>query len=245
MGFGRFLSRIGVGAATIDTRLEKGEFAPGDEIRGIVEITGGSLEQEVAGIFISVMARYDSTAGSSKAVGTVEKFPVAPGRTVAPDSREEVPFSFRLPYDTPPTMGRSEVWLRTSLDVKGAFDPQDEDRITVRPTPEMQAILDALGRLGFEPREAATVDLPDRVRRSLHFGLELEFVPKSGEFVGRLDELEVFMFPSKDSVDVVMEVDRRGLGGESYTEATISGGDASRGPDHVAQTLAQAIRQHS
>jgi sporulation-control protein len=238
------LSTIGIGAATIDTRLEKDEFAPGEEVRGTIEIKGGNLVQDVDGIYVHVFARYDSTAGSSKAVGTVEKFPVAPGRTIASGSREEVSFSFRLPYETPPSMGSSEVWLRTGLDVKSAFDPQDEDRITVRPTPEMQAVLDALERLDFELREAATESLPDRVRRSLHFGLELEFVPRRGEFVGRLDELEMFMFPSEGSVDLVMQVDRRGFGGESYAELTVSDSDASQGPDHVADTLAQAIRQH-
>ena len=245
MGFGRFLSRVGVGAATVDTRLEREEFAPGDEVRGVIEITGGNLVQEVAGISISVKARYDSTAGSSKSVGTVEKFPVAPGRTVEPGSREEVPFSFRLPYDTPLSMGRSEVWLRTSLDVKAAFDPQDEDRVTIRPTPAMQTVLDALDRLGFSLKEAATVDLSDRVRRRLHFGLELEFVPRSGEFEDQLDELELVMFPADGSVDLVMQVDRRGFRGESYAELTVSNDEASQGPDHLAQIIAQAIRQET
>ena len=32
------LSSIGVGAATVDTRLEKDEFEPGEEVRGVVEV---------------------------------------------------------------------------------------------------------------------------------------------------------------------------------------------------------------
>ena len=38
MGFGRLLSSIGVGAARVDTRLERDELAPGEQVRGVVEV---------------------------------------------------------------------------------------------------------------------------------------------------------------------------------------------------------------
>jgi sporulation-control protein len=53
MGFGRLLLSIGVGAATVDTRLKRDELVPGEEVRGVVEVKGGS-EQEVNGIRLEV-----------------------------------------------------------------------------------------------------------------------------------------------------------------------------------------------
>ncbi len=241
MGFGRLLSSIGIGAATVDTKLEKSEFVPGEEVRGVVEIKGGGQEQMVDGIYISVKTRFSRTAGSDKALGTVERFPVAPRLTVQPGSREEVSFSFRLPYDTPLSIGRSEVWIETGLDVKSAFDPSDKDRITVRPNRWIQTVLDAIERLGFDLRQAENETLPDRFQRRLTFGQEFEFVPRRGEFSGRLGELELVMFPSEGQIDLIMQVDRRGFGGESHAQLMVSESETSQ----VAETLAQVIRQHS
>jgi sporulation-control protein len=246
MGFAkRLLSSVGVGAATVETRLEKDEFSPGEEVRGVIEITGGNLRQEVEGIHLRVESFYDSELGSSKVLGTVGKFPAAPAMTVEAGSRREVSFSFRLPYETPLTIGSSEVLLRASLDVRSAFDPEDKDLITVRPDATTRTILDAIERLGFELREAKNKEVPDRFRRNLHFGQEFEFVPKRGEFEGRLDELELLMFPSEGAVDLAMQVDRRGFRGESYAEITVSDGEAAGGLDLVAETLADSIRRYA
>jgi sporulation-control protein len=54
MGFGRLFSSIGVGAATVDTRLERDELVPGEEVRGVVEVKGGGSEQKVNGIRLEV-----------------------------------------------------------------------------------------------------------------------------------------------------------------------------------------------
>jgi sporulation-control protein len=134
-----------------------------------------------------------------------------------------------------------------------AMDPSDSDAITVRPTATQQKILDAFERLGFMLREADNEDLPHRLRRNLPFAQEFEFVARSGEFRGRFDEIEMVMFPSANSVDVVLQIDRRarGLGSflseqmgtdESYAGLTVSD---DQSPDSVAQALADNIRRHA
>ncbi len=148
-------------------------------------------------------------------------------------------------YDTPLSIGSSEVWPQTGLDVKSVFDPEDEDRITVRPNLIMRTALDALEHLGFGLKSARNESAPDRFKHRLTFAQEVEFGPKRGEFAGRPDELELLMFPSEGSVDLVMQVDRPGFRGESYAELTFSEGEAPQGPDGVAEALAEAIRRHS
>jgi sporulation-control protein len=255
MGFGRLLSSIGVGAATVDTRLERDELAPGEQVRGVVEVKGDGSEQDVNGIHLEVQTHYKRESGDNEvtATATIERFSVSGQRTVRANSREEIPFDFRLPFDTPLTLGRSAVWIRTSLDVSMAIDPSDSDNITVRPTHTMHSVLDSMTSLGFRMKNAENEELPHRLRRRLPFGQELEFVAGSGEFRGRFDEVELVMFPSEDSVDLTLQIDRRarGLGSflsesmgtdESYASLTVPEGTA---PDRVRDILAQTIRQHA
>ena len=255
MGFGRLLSSIGVGAATVNTRLEKDEFVPGEEVHGVVETKGGDYEQEVRGIRLEVQTHYKRESGDNTVTetGTIERFSVSGQRSIRANSREEIPFTFRLPFDTPLTLGNSSVWIRTSLDVSMAVDPSDSDNITVRPTRAMRSVLDAMKRLGFHMKNAEIEELPHRLRRRLPFGQELEFVAGSGEFRGRFDEVELLMFPSEDSVDLILQIDRRvrGLGtflsekigtDESYASLTVP---QSATPNHVREILAQTIRQHA
>jgi sporulation-control protein len=255
MGFGRLLSSIGVGAATVDTRLERDELVPGEEVRGVVEVKEGDSEQEVNGIRLEVQTYYKRKAGDNTVTetGTIEHFPVSRHRTIEANSRVEIPFFFRLPYDTPLTLGRSSVRIRTALDVRMAFDPSDSDVVTVRPNPTMRSVLDSMQSLGFHMRGAENEELPHRLRRRLPFGQELEFVAGSGEFGGRFDEVELLMFPSEDSVDLVLQIDRRARGlssflseaigtDESYAHLTVLEGAT---PSEIREDLAQTIRQHA
>ena len=255
MGFGRLLSSIGVGAATVDTRLEREELVPGEDVRGVIEGRGGNSEQEVQGIRLEVKTYYKLESGDSTVTetGTIERFPVSGQRTIEANSQEEIPFAFRLPYETPLTLGRSSVWIQTALDVRMAFDPSDSDSVTVRPNPTMRAVLDSIKSLGFHMREADNEELPYRLRRRLPFGQEIEFVARSGEFRGMFDEIELVMFPSEDSVDLVLQIDRRarGLGSflseamstdESYASLTVPQNST---PDEIGEALANTIRQHA
>ena len=254
MGFRRLLSSIGVGTATVDGRLEKSEFEPGEEVRGIVEIRGGDADQDVNGLRLEVQTYYKRESGDTTVTqtGTIERFPLSGGLQVRSNTREEVPFAFRLPYETPLSLGRTSIWVRTALDVAMAFDPSDNDMITVRPNHTQRFVLDAFERLGFRMREADNEELPHRLRRRLPFAQEIEFVAVSGEFRGKFDEVELVMFPSEDDVDLLLQVDRRARGlssflseqmgtDESYARLTVP---ESATPSDIRQALTEILRRH-
>ena len=78
-------------------------------------------------------------------------------------------------------------------------------------------------------------------------------LPGSGEFRGRFDEIELLMFPSEGSVELILQIDRRarGLGSflseavgtdESYASLTVP---ESASPERIAEALSQTIRQHA
>jgi sporulation-control protein len=216
--FNKVFASVGIGAAKVDTKLEKDRVMPGEEIRGIVEIRGGSVEQNIDDIYLSLHTTYIKERDDRKYTTTaqIDRFRLTQSFLIKENETKEIPFTFRLPLEIPLTMGRTKVWVTTGLDIKNAVDPGDKDYLTVVPNPLMQGIFNAVSNLGFRLREAECEQAPRHLRRNLPFVQEFEFVAASGPFRGRLDELELVLYPnSENEAEVLMQVDRRarGIGG--------------------------------
>ncbi|WP_071459859.1 sporulation protein [Bacillus massilinigeriensis] len=216
--FNKIFASIGIGSAQVDTKLEKDTFSPGQEVNGIVEIKGGNIEQKVDDIYLSLHTTYVKEADDKKytSTGMIERFRISETFVISPDERKEIPFTFVLPGDTPISAGKTKIWVATGLDIKNAVDPGDKDYIKVLPTELMAAVFKTVDKLGFRLRESECEQAPYHLRRRLPFIQEFEFVPVSGPFRGRLDELELVFFPvTSTQMELHMQVDRRarGLGG--------------------------------
>ncbi|AYA76709.1 sporulation protein SpoOM [Bacillus sp. Y1] len=216
--FNKVFASIGIGSATVDTKLEKDVFVPGEEIRGIVQIKGGKLEQLIDDIYLNLHTTYLRESDDKKHIvkGDIERFRLIQSVTIGANETKEIPFVIRVPFDTPISIGRTKVWVETGLDIKNAVDPSDKDYINVVPNRLMKGVLDTVADLGFRLREADCEELPYRKRRRLPFAQEFEFVAVSGSFRGKLDELELIFFPQSDEqMDLALQIDRRarGLGG--------------------------------
>lgn len=216
--FNKVFASVGIGAAKVDTKLEKDRVMPGEEVRGVVQIRGGSTEQNIEDIYLSLHTTYIKEADDKKYTATAEidRFRLTQSFIIKENETKEIPFSFRLPLEMPLSLGRTKVWVATGLDIKNAVDPSDKDYLTVVPNPVMEGILTAVSDLGFRLREAECEEAPRHLRRHLPFVQEFEFVPVSGRFRGRLDELELVFYPNNENdIEVLMQVDRRarGIGG--------------------------------
>lgn len=216
--FNKMLASVGIGSAKVDTKLENDTVMPGGAVRGVVEIQGGSTEQQVSALYLSLHTTYMKERDDKKyeTSGQIESFRLTESITLRPNERRDIPFSFILPLDTPLTAGRTKVWISTGLDIKNAVDPTDKDYIRVVPNELMNAVLQAVSGLGFRTREVECEAAKGHLRRRLPFVQEFEFVPSSGPFRGKLDELELVFFPiSAQQVELMLQVDRkaRGLGG--------------------------------
>ncbi|OME82085.1 sporulation protein SpoOM [Paenibacillus sp. FSL A5-0031] len=253
--FNRFLASIGIGSAKIDTLLEKARYAPGEEVRGIVKMQGGNVEQRIETIQLSVMTEYIRESNDSKITqqGVVGRYHVSAPFTLQANESREVPFSFQLPHQTPLTIGRAPVWVKTELDVRGGVDPGDNDRIEVVPTHAMNTVLDALNVLGFRLRKAEC-EYSSRLGGKMPFIQELEFVPTS-QFRGQLDELEVMFYPSDRELELVLQIDRRARGlssffaeamdmDETFVRARFTNEQLSAGPNAIAQQLSGIIARY-
>ncbi|AGE20943.1 hypothetical protein GHH_c03780 [Geobacillus sp. GHH01] len=252
--FKKLLSSIGIGAATVDTKLAKAQYVQGETVEGVVDIRGGSVEQHIDEIYLALVTTYireiDDKKFEEKAV--LARYKVSGPLTIGPNEMKTIPFQFALPYDVPVTIGTSRVWLQTGLDIKMALDPQDRDYLTIEPHPLVAAFVDAARQLGFRLHHVQCEQAPRYWQRRLPFVQEFEFKPASGPFKGRLDELEAIFFVSEHGVEAILEIDRkaRGITGllaealdmdETFVRFAYGPNDAPSLP----QLLADALQRYS
>ncbi len=250
----KLLASVGIGSATVDTKIFRSQLVPGENVDGIVQIRGGNVEQNIDGIYLSLFTTYELKKDDHRVTAQTEigRYQLTQPLVIRPNEVKEVPFSFQLPLDTPITIGKTKVWVRTGLDIKNAVDPADRDYISIVPTPLVGAIFDSLGKLGFRLRNADCEQAKGIFRKRLPFIQEFEFVPVSGTFRGKLDELEVVFFPNPDGVEVLMEVDRKARGfasllaealemDESLVRFTVSNRDIPR----LTEIIRSVIARHS
>jgi sporulation-control protein len=223
-------------------------------VEGVVQIKGGNVEQNIDSIYLSLFTTYERKTDDHRTTVTTEigRYRLTQSLVIQPNAVREIPFSFELPLDTPITIGKTKVWMQTGLDIRNALDPADRDYITVAPTPLVAAFLDSLSQLGFRLRNADCEQAKGIFRRRLPFIQEFEFVPVSGAFRGRLDELEVVFLPNRGGTEVLMEVDRRvrGIGtflaealemDESLVRFTVT----ERDIPHLTQKIHSVIARYS
>ncbi|MCM3720253.1 sporulation protein [Fictibacillus phosphorivorans] len=210
----RMLASVGIGAAKVDTILDKDTYSPGETITGTIKIVGGNADQKIDHINLYVMTEFYREVNDKKVRDTaaIEKTTVGSSLDVKGGSSQEIPFSLQLPYHTPYTLGRTPVWIKTGLDVQMAVDPTDNDQIRVQPDTGTASIFNAIEQLGFRLRKATCEAAPRFMRRRLPFLQEFEYVPASGAYRGKLDELEVIFVPQTNSIELLMEIDKRGKG---------------------------------
>lgn len=210
----KLLASVGIGSATVDTKLQRSQLVPGETVEGIVEVKGGNIAQDIDGLYLTLFTTYERSANDNRITEQIAigRYQLTPSFGIQPNEVKQFPFSFQLPVDTPVTIGKTNVWVQTGLDIKNAIDPSDRDHIEIVPTPLASGIFAALETLGFRMRSANCEEAKGFFRNHRPFVQEFEFSPVSGEYRQRLDELEVVFLPQSEGYKVIMEVDRRARG---------------------------------
>ncbi|MGL4990561.1 MAG: sporulation protein [Sarcina sp.] len=201
---------LGVGGSKIDTILDKKQIKVGENITGIIKIYGGQVEQQINGIILSVRTKIERESNDKKKIEktTIQKVPIAIGRSVLPNENLEIPFSFTLNENCPISTFKFNTWLESNLDIDKAIDSKDGDPIEVLPSTEMKNILTALNSLGFKSREIENIPSIRKIN-DMNFVQEFEFIATKAPFKGRLDELEVIFSKNMYGYDLYLQIDRR------------------------------------
>ncbi|MFG3093355.1 sporulation protein [Streptomyces sp. NPDC048202] len=222
MVFKRLLGSLGVGGPTVDTVLAPGAVLPGGMLSGEVQLTGGSAAVDVDHITLELVARVEAEHEDGESEGSVvfERFTVGGGFRLGEGEQRVVRFDVPLPWETPVTELYGQplgivLGVRTELAVTGARDKGDLDPLAVRPLPVQEAVLEALGQLGFGFRSA---DLEygriGGTGQRLPFYQEIELTP-APQFAYGASEFELTFLAHPGGMEVVVEADKRGgfLGG--------------------------------
>ncbi|MFE2043872.1 sporulation protein [Streptomyces sp. NPDC059477] len=217
MVFKRLLGSLGVGGPTVDTVLEGGPAVPGGALAGEVRLKGGDADFEIEEIGLELVARVEAEHDGGESEGTVvfDRFTVGGGFRLAAGEELSTPFRLTLPWETPVTELYGQplgviLGVRTELAVAGAKDKGDLDQLTVGPLPVQEAILEALGQLGFGFR---TADLEygriGGTGQQLPFYQEIELTP-APRYAHQVNEIELTFLASPGGLEVVLEADKRG-----------------------------------
>ncbi|MGP3939050.1 sporulation protein [Streptomyces sp. 6N106] len=217
MVFKRLLGSLGVGGPTVDTVLDPGPVRPGGPLTGQVHLQGGTADFEIEQITLELVARVEDEHGEEEREGVVlfDRFTVGGGFRLAEGEQRSLPFTAHLPWETPITELYGQplgiiLGVRTGLEIAGAKDKGDLDQLTVDPLPVQEAVLEALGQLGFGFK-AADLELGHvgGTGQRLPFYQEIELTP-APRYAHAINELEVTFLASPGGMDVVLEADKRG-----------------------------------
>jgi sporulation-control protein len=238
MVFKRLLGAIGVGGPSVDTVLDGGTVVPGGVLSGRVWLKGGSTAVDVEHIGLELLARVEAEHEEGESEGAVvfERFTVGGGFRLGAEEERQVPFSVPVPWETPVTELYGQplgivLGVRTEVGVAGARDKGDLDPLAVGPLPVQEAVLEALGGLGFGFRSA---DLEygriGGTGQQLPFYQEVELTP-APQYAHEVTEIELTFLASPAGLEVVLEADKRGglfsAGHDALTRFTVRHEDAS------------------
>ncbi|WP_412078744.1 sporulation protein [Streptomyces xanthophaeus] len=217
MVFKKLLGSLGVGGPTVDTVLDPVSAVPGGTLSGEVRLHGGKADFTIEHIVLELVARVEAEhdEGESQGMVVFDRFAAGGGFRLAEGERRVVPFAVTLPWETPVTELHGQalgivIGVRTELSVAGAKDKGDLDPLTVRPLPAQEAVLEALGQLGFGFK-SADLEL-GHIRgtgQQLPFYQELELTPPA-RYAHQVNEIEVTFLADAAGLEVVLEADKRG-----------------------------------
>ena len=208
--FKSLFKKLGFGNISVDARL-RGAVRQGGVLEGDVFITGADDAATIDELYLRVACDYtrEGDEHSTNESSILVQHKLFDRLVIQPKEQKSVPFAIQMPFETPvTTLGGSRVYLQTAAETSAIFDPSDTDQIEVHPHPYTDQVLSAVQNIGFSLYKVDCEYAP-RFGGRFPFVQEFEFKP-TGEFRGRLDELEAYVRPNQNGVEIVFQIDRRG-----------------------------------
>ena len=218
MVFKRMMQAMGVGGPSVETVLANPNCRPGGYLEGQVHVVGGDHAVDIEYLAISLVTRVEVESGDGE-YNTNQEFQrerLTGSFKLEASARHDIDFRFNVPWETPITevygqhLHGMTMGLATELEVARAVDKSDLDAVAVHPLPAQERILDALLRLGFRfSRADVERGRVYGVQQTLPFYQEIEFYPPP-QYAGAINQLELTFLPTPQTLQIVLEVDKRG-----------------------------------
>ena len=240
------MASVGVGAAKVVIQLNSQKFCKGDQVNGLVRVSGGKTEQKASKISLILMAYIDFEEDRYENRKSIEisKFDIAHDVTIKPNHELKIPFSFVLPTDTPSSFDKDTVWLETSLDIKMAFDPSSKVYLDVMPHPYTQSILNILQKdWKFILTKYENIYVPNN-------GRHLPIVPvyefnSTARLIENIDEMRMMFFVDDlRGLEIIIELPGKSSVSSNTINLLIHKQEFEKGNSNVANVLLNSIKSH-
>jgi len=202
--FKKFLSKIGIGAATVNLVLDQQTARVGDEVTGTLQIQGGKVPQHIKAVFVNLYIQ--AQMGEKSVYRKIATVKVGSNIKLISGQNLRMPFRYTLP-ELPQSSKQVSYSFHSSLDIPGAIDPRDFDAFNVQPRASVAMVQQAVQALGFRETYGSG--------EFNGYYQTFEYKASSGPFQGRIDELELVILPGPAGVELHIELDKpsQGLGG--------------------------------
>ncbi|CAM3045467.1 sporulation protein [Vibrio neptunius] len=228
--FSKLKASLGIGAAKVDTVLERMSVFQGDTLKGVIHIQGGDVEQQIDAINLKLCTevKVESDNGVSYQNFTIGRLQAVQPFIIQPQENKQVPFELKLDDETPitaltATKNQCHVWVETSLDIDFAIDPKDRDFVEVKALPVASKVISAIEQAGFVMVKA---DVEKGHLRGSNFSSksgcyqEIEF--RNSGFINK-KEIELSFILNGSVMHCLAEVDRSlSMRGDQYVSFSLS-----------------------
>jgi sporulation-control protein len=123
----KYMSLIGIGSAKVDLQLSKNEYKPGEAVKGLFKMEGGTVDQQLNRIECDLV-RIDKLLKNEKVIGSAT---VLTSTVIAAEEKSEKEFIFKLPEDLPASTETVLYQFKTRLTFNEGVESRDQDVITV------------------------------------------------------------------------------------------------------------------
>lgn len=194
--FKKLMASLGQGSAKVDLVLDEEQFAPGDEITGMLHVYGGTVEQSIDNIEVTLELEVHNDENYFH--HTVYRIPIPAEFEIAPEERTTFPFTFHLPNNIPVSGNTINYFFQTQLSIVSGIDHKDHDPITVVPPTELQNVLTVLQRLGFYEKQNS---------RSIHRDAQKFALYPSDNWKEQINKIEFTVTVLPVGLELLLEVD--------------------------------------
>ena len=228
--FKKLKAGMGVGGAEVSLTLQTPSAYPGGVVTGVVDITGGSVEQTVEAVLISLVAKVevDSERHDHEMLAFHDE--KLAGFTLGEGERKQVPFSIGVPWAAPFTvLGGRElhkcfVGVRARLEIARSKDPEQIEPIAIYALPAHERCVEAVTGLDFRLMEA-DFSLGNIADNDMPFMQELEFKPPP-RYKATFKEIELTFDARPTELEVTIDADTKrtktfGLNLGEFSEFTV------------------------
>jgi sporulation-control protein len=214
--FKKMMASMGAGGAKVQTTLNTPSVYPGGVVEGLIDIQGGSVDQQIEYVAVALTARVEVESGDSEydSMVTFHQHRLTGSFKLDDGARHQMPFQLQVPWETPfnviggQQLPKCFVGVRTELEIARSVDKADVDPIAVYALPAHERLLSAFTQLGFRFK-GADFEKGRVTGSQLPFYQEIEFY-SAPQFAHSINELEVTFVTRNTDMDVILEVDKKG-----------------------------------